>query len=182
MFLYEVQWLDWFLLYSARYFFLVSLNFEIRIRNLLAGFYLTGMGNMVGYVTLPGYPRDFLWKSRGYLAKIPFFWAVSSFGRALPWHGRGEEFDSPTVHFWTFGIFAPIVQRIERSRPKGAMYVRFILGAREEMRFLLLVFFLSLLSRGWNSWVALSLLNLKRSLSWGCVYNSERVTGVEPVS
>ena len=24
--------------------------------------------------------------------------AVSSFGRALPWHGRGEEFDSPTVH------------------------------------------------------------------------------------
>ena len=25
-------------------------------------------------------------------------WAVSSFGRALPWHGRGEEFDSPTVH------------------------------------------------------------------------------------
>lgn len=24
--------------------------------------------------------------------------AVSSFGRALPWHGRGEEFESPTVH------------------------------------------------------------------------------------
>ena len=30
--------------------------------------------------------------------------AVSSFGRALPWHGRGEEFDSPTVHnsIWAF--------------------------------------------------------------------------------
>ena len=28
-------------------------------------------------------------------------------------------------------MIAPIVQRIERSRPKGAMYVRFILGALE---------------------------------------------------
>lgn len=25
-------------------------------------------------------------------------WALSSFGRALPWHGRGEGFDSPRVH------------------------------------------------------------------------------------
>ena len=24
--------------------------------------------------------------------------AVSSVGRALPWHGRGQEFESPTVH------------------------------------------------------------------------------------
>ena len=28
--------------------------------------------------------------------------AVSSFGRALPWHGRGEEFESPTVHVFSF--------------------------------------------------------------------------------
>lgn len=28
--------------------------------------------------------------------------AVSSFGRALPWHGRGEEFESPTVHVLSF--------------------------------------------------------------------------------
>ena len=25
-------------------------------------------------------------------------WGVSSFGRALPWHGRGEEFEPPTLH------------------------------------------------------------------------------------
>lgn len=25
-------------------------------------------------------------------------WGTSSFGRALPWHGRGEEFESPVLH------------------------------------------------------------------------------------
>ena len=29
--------------------------------------------------------------------KIPC-WGASSFGRALPWHGRGEEFESPALH------------------------------------------------------------------------------------
>ena len=26
------------------------------------------------------------------------FWADSSAGRALPWHGRGQGFESPSVH------------------------------------------------------------------------------------
>ena len=29
-------------------------------------------------------------------------WAVSLAGRALPWHGRGQEFESPTVHHFRF--------------------------------------------------------------------------------
>ena len=28
-------------------------------------------------------------------------WGTSSFGRALPWHGRGEEFESPVLHQFT---------------------------------------------------------------------------------
>ena len=27
-------------------------------------------------------------------------WAISSFGRALPWHGRGDRFDSGMVHMF----------------------------------------------------------------------------------
>ena len=29
-------------------------------------------------------------------------WGTSSFGRALPWHGRGEEFESPVLHHFEF--------------------------------------------------------------------------------
>ncbi len=29
-------------------------------------------------------------------------WGTSSFGRALPWHGRGEEFESPVLHHFLF--------------------------------------------------------------------------------
>ncbi len=32
------------------------------------------------------------------------FRAVSLVGRALPWHGRGQEFESPTVHQKIFGL------------------------------------------------------------------------------
>ena len=54
---------------------------------------------------------------------------VSSFGRALPWHGRGEEFEPPTLHhrkyltFW-LGIFygwdmGRELVEFERSRRRG---------------------------------------------------------------
>ena len=29
-------------------------------------------------------------------------WGTSSFGRALPWHGRGEEFESPVLHHFCY--------------------------------------------------------------------------------
>ena len=34
-------------------------------------------------------------------------WGTSSFGRALPWHGRGEEFESPVLHHFEFHCTYP---------------------------------------------------------------------------
>src|SRR5262249_15622932 len=33
------------------------------------------------------------------LVKFRLHWGCSSVGRALPWHGRGQGFDSPQLHF-----------------------------------------------------------------------------------
>ena len=54
---------------------------------------------------------------------------VSSFGRALPWHGRGEEFEPPTLHhrkyltkrlgiFYGWDMGRELVE-FERSRRRG---------------------------------------------------------------
>lgn len=34
---------------------------------------------------------------------VRFLWGISSFGRALPWHGRGDRFESDMLHHIGFG-------------------------------------------------------------------------------
>lgn len=51
-------------------------------------------------------------------------WGISSFGRALPWHGRGGEFESRMLHHFIWEKFVKIrIQFIEIFAHKKELYV-----------------------------------------------------------
>ena len=50
-------------------------------------------------------------RREGWVDGVPVFWGVSSVGRALEWHSRGQGFEPPILHCG----FAAVEQEIERK-------------------------------------------------------------------
>ena len=70
---------------------------------------------------------DFDKMGRGWYSGFLFgkFGAVAQFGRALPWHGRGQGFDPPQLHFLFAEVAELVYALVSKTSSLTAVRVRF---------------------------------------------------------